>query len=158
MAFSRQRVVGALSVAIVAAAACDGGTAETAVRPPFGPESLTVTLTRTPETLPSGGGSVTVRAVARNRTSRPVVARKLCPAGGLIVRTVDAQGRVLAQLPVACRAILSEGTDTVAPHDSLTTGVQGFGVMAPPGTYRVVAVYEAANGHSAAAELPLVIP
>ena len=145
--------------ALTAISSCDSGRHPAAPDLlPFPPESLAVTLSRTPDTVTAGapGIGVSIRAVARNTTARPIVARLECPRGGLVVRVVDPAGQPRVQLPVVCRPQFQNRVDTIPAGDSLVL-LGGAGLGGPSGTYRVRAVYEAATGQSPTAELPLVV-
>jgi hypothetical protein len=100
--------------------------------------------------------TVSVRAVAHNATTRPVLAQLSCAREGLVVRVLEPNGAVGARAPVVCRPQHQRGADTIPAGDSLVS-VARFGLVGPSGTYRVQAVYEAMNGQSPVAELPFVV-
>jgi hypothetical protein len=148
------------TLAVVAACggapAAPGSTPDDAHREPFGPESLTVSLRLTDDAARSGSQFSFV-AVARNRTTRAVVAQLACPdGGGLVVRVVDAQARTLWTAPIVCRPQFVDGVvQTILPGDSVAMVAGGsVGALGSP-TLRLRAVFEAANGRSPAAEVPV---
>jgi hypothetical protein len=122
---------------------------------PLGPEALTVTLVRRPDTV-AVGGHVDVTVTVRNATRRPVRTVLRCPAGGLALRVLAADGALHMSAPAVCRSVsVDPRVYTFAPGDSVAVPVSFSTVV--PGRYRVRAVYEAENGAAPPAELPLVV-
>lgn len=126
---------------------------------PVGPEALTVTLVRRPDAAGSTVATTTsigVTVTARNLSSRPVRATLRCPAAGLALRVIAADGTLMHSSPTACRPEVYDGTVvTFAPGDSVSfQGSFGIGL---PGAYRLRAVYEATEGSAPAVEQSVTV-
>ena len=166
MTLSRRRVVGTtMSLAVASAlAGCGDAPVEsrdgtsTPVGSPrtFGPESLTVSFASVPDTV-TVGGTVDVIAIARNRTTRPIVARLACPLAGLTTRFYDAQHQLVAADSVVCRPQLDDRTVTLAPGDSAVAAVSVTTPQTAAGILRAEAVYEAVGGRSVSVEHVIVL-
>ena len=146
----------ALVVAFGAAACGDDAPAEPAAPTTFGPESLTVSLAPTPDSV-FANTRLPVQATVRNLSRLPVVARLECPAGGLTVQAIGADGAPLRTSPATCPADRVNGTvQTLAPGDSVTLA-DSLTLDVAGGMYGLQAAFAAANGHSRPAESRLVV-
>lgn len=147
-------------VASASLLACgDGPSASRPDASPVGPESLTVALVRQPDTASvaiTPPTRIAVFVAAYNRSTRTVRATMRCPAGGLALRVLGADGTVATSSPTVCRPEIHDGrVVTFAPGDSVWFPVS-FG-LAIPGTYRLRAVYEAVEGAARPAELSVTV-
>jgi hypothetical protein len=140
------------AVVLVLALACRGSEA---AAPPnsVGPESLTIVLRPSPDTIVTSAAFV-FDAVARNASGHLVFARYEAPKCGLIVHVT---GPISFSAPPVCRPNLVDGTsDVLQIGDSLTMG-GSVGPPIPAGSYRVQAFFDAVNGRSPIVERIIIV-
>ena len=143
---------GFLALIVASLLACR---ASEAVAPPnsVGPESLTVLLRSSPDTIVTSA-AVVFDAVARNASGHLVFARYEAPKCGLVVHVT---GPISFSAPPVCRPNLVNGSsDVLQIGDSLTMG-GSIGPPIPAGSYRVQAFFDAVNGRSPIVERIIIV-
>src|SRR6185503_878279 len=141
-----------LAAMVASLLACHGS--DTAAPPnSVGPESLTVVLRPSPDTIAASGAFV-FDAVARNASGHQIFARYEAPKCGLIVHVT---GPISFAAPPVCRPNLVNGTsDVLQIGDSVTMG-GSVGPPIPTGSYRIQAFFDAVNGRSPIVERTIVV-
>ena len=136
----------------------DGPSGTEVVAHAVGPESLTVSLVGAPDSV-TVGASFDVVAIARNRTRLPVRAELPCPNGGLVIRLIDPQDRMLvaARTPCVTSSVSGASLGTlVPPGDSVLLTASGITPVVV-GAHRLRADFEATGARAIAAERALIV-